>query len=156
LLAGGNGDDVLITGRGSDRAFGNAGNDRFVIENDHFRLIDGGTGKDTVAIDFALDLDTVANRNLRGIERFDLRDGDTTLTIGLNDILAATDGVNALTGTENTLVVSRDSWGVVDIVGDDFHVSSDTLDIDNDGTAEGYTVFQESVSGATVYVENVS
>ncbi|NKB60523.1 MAG: hypothetical protein GKS00_29805 [Alphaproteobacteria bacterium] len=157
-LTGGAGDDVLIGGSGSDRMFGGEGNDRFFIENDNFAFLDGGAGIDTVAFDFALDLRNVANNNLRGIESFDLGNGgNATLTIGLDDILAATNGFNALTGSENTLVVrGGDDSDAVDIVGGDFDVSADSLDTDNDGTAEGYTVFHDSASGATVYVENVA
>ena len=41
------------------------------------------------------------------------------------------------------------------VVGDTWTVSADTLDTDNDGVDEGYTVFHDPAAGATVYVENV-
>lgn len=157
VLAGGAGDDVLIGGSGLDRLSGDEGNDRFVIEGDNFALIDGGEGMDTIEIDFALDLGSVNDSNLRGIESFDLGGGaDAALTIGLDDVLAATDGINALTESENTLVIRRDGNGEVDVVGDDWVMSEDTLDTDGDDVAEGYTVFHDDASGATVYVENLA
>ena len=76
------------------------------------------------------------------------------MTIGLDDVLAATDGINALTRGDDDLVVRRDAGDTVTVVGDDWEVSQDSVDTDDDGVAEGYTVFHDSASGATVYVEN--
>jgi Ca2+-binding RTX toxin-like protein len=157
VLAGGAGKDVLIGGSGFDRLSGDEGNDTFVIESDDFALIDGGEGMDTIEIDFALDLGNVNDSYLRGIESFELGDGaDAALTIGLSDVLAATDGFNALTESENTLVIRREGNGEVDVVGDDWVMSEDSLDTDGDDVAEGYTVFHDNASGATVYVENLA
>ena len=53
----------------------------------------------------------VIDSRLANIESFDLRSGsDATLTIGLDDVLAATDGVNALTGY---LGDDREAWRVL-------------------------------------------
>ena len=93
---------------------------------------------------------------MRNIESFDLRSGgDATLTIGLDDVLAAARGIKALTETAETLLVRRDAGDAVTVVGDTWTVSADTLDTDNDGVDEGYTVFHDPAAGATVYVENV-
>ena len=43
---------------------------------------------------------------------------------------------------------------VDDVIGDSCDVSQDAIDTDGDGAAEGYTVFNDTASGATVYVEN--
>lgn len=155
LLLGGDGDDMLQGDAGFDRLFGEAGDDRLIVENDDFLMIDGGTGTDTVAIDFDLDLANVIDSRLANIESFDLRGGsDATLTIGLNDLLAATDGTNELTGGLDDLVIRRDADDTVNVVGDTWEVSQDDIDTDGDGVTEGYTVFNDAASGATVYVEN--
>ena len=99
---------------------------------------------------------TVSVSRLRNIESFDLRSGgDAALTIGLDDVLAAASGINALTETAEMLLVRRDAGDVVTVAGDTWTVSADTLDTDNDGVDEGYTVFHDPAAGATVYVENV-
>ena len=116
----------------------------------------GCAGTDTVVFDFALDLLTVGGSRFRNIESFDLRSGgDAALTIGLDDVLAAASGINALTETAEMLLVRRDAGDVVTVAGDTWTVSADTLDTDNDGVDEGYTVFHDPAAGATVYVENV-
>ncbi|MDD9930153.1 MAG: calcium-binding protein, partial [Rhodospirillaceae bacterium] len=155
-LEGGLGNDALVSGPGADRLFGNEGDDRLFIENDEFFLVDGGAGTDTVVFDFTLDLQTVIDTRLQNIESFDLRSGgDAALTIGLNDVLAAASGINALTNSTETLLIRRDLGDVVNVVGDNWTEGADTLDTDNDGVSEGYTVFHDSTAGATVYVENV-
>ena len=155
FLMGGDGDDTLQGDAGRDRLFGDAGDDRLIVENDDFLMVDGGTGTDTVAIDFNLDLANVIDTRLVNIESFDLRGGsDATLTIGLNDVLAPTDGANDLTGGLDDLVIRRDADDTVNVVGDTWDVSQDDIDTDGDGVTEGYTVFNDAASGATVYVEN--
>ena len=154
-LTGGDGDDHIDAGAGTGWLFGGAGNDRLVVENDDFLTIDGGADIDTIVVNFTLDLTGVADSRIENIERFDLRSGsDAVLTIGLDDVLAATSGINALTGGEDDLVIRRDAGDTVNVVGDSFETSQDSIDTDNDGVAEGYTVFNDAATGATVYVEN--
>ena len=155
-LIGGDGDDLLDAGAGKDRLFGDAGDDRLVVENDNFLLIDGGADIDTIVVDFTLDLTNVADTKIENIERFDLRSGsDAVLTIGLDDVLPATSGINALTGGEDDLVIRRDAGDAVNVVGDSWETSQESIDTDDDGGVEGYTVFNDVATGATVYVENV-
>ncbi len=157
IILGNSGNDLIIGGGGKDALRGDEGDDRMIVSDDSFVLIDGGAGTDTVQIDFTLDLGNVANNTLRGIESFDLGDGSNiSLTIGLDDVLAATSGVNALTGNENSLVIRRDGDAEVAVVGADWEESDEFLDTDGDDVAEGYTVFTDNASGAAVYVENVT
>ena len=154
-LFGGDGGDLLDAGNGADRLFGDAGDDRLIVENDDFLLIDGGANIDTIVVDFALDLTSVADNRIENIERFDLRGGsDVTLTIGLDDVLAAASETNALTGGDSDLVVRRDAGDTVNVVGDNWETSQESIDTDEDGVVEGYTVFNDADTGATVYVEN--
>ena len=100
---------------------------------------------------------TVSDDAVSGIESFDLRGGgEAALTIGLDDALAATSGINALIGTENTLVIRRDEDDTVTVVGEDWDVSTDVIDTDGDQIGESYTVYNDAASGATVYVESAA
>lgn len=156
IIEAGSGDDLLIGGGGADILRGGAGDDRLVIGDGSFVLVAGGAGTDTLAIDFDLDFSAIDNNAVSGIERFDLGGGGgVRLTIGLDDVLAATDGVNALTGGEDALVINRDAADSVTVIGDNLSITAAVLDTDNDGVDEGYTVFTDNTTGAAVYVENI-
>ncbi|NKB60244.1 MAG: DUF4114 domain-containing protein [Alphaproteobacteria bacterium] len=153
IINGGDDDDVIIGNGGEDALRGEDGDDRLVLGDDGFILADGGAGTDTAVIDFDLDLTAVDDNAISGIESFDLRDGEASLTIGLDDILAATSGVNALTETENTLIVRRDADDTVTVVGEDWDISTEELDTDGDDETESYTVYSDAATGAAIYVE---
>jgi len=55
---------------------------------------------------------------------------------------------------QNRAVLQNGVGDVDDVIGDSWDVSQDAIDTDGDGAAEGYTVFNDTASGATVYVEN--
>ena len=55
---------------------------------------------------------------------------------------------------QNRAVFQNEVGDVDDVIGDSWDVSQDAINIDGDGVAEGYTVFNNTASGATVYVEN--
>ena len=55
---------------------------------------------------------------------------------------------------QNRAVLQNGVGDVDDVVGDSWDVSKDAIDTDGDGAAEGYTVFNDTASGASVYVEN--
>ena len=55
---------------------------------------------------------------------------------------------------DEVLILQNGVGNVDDIIGDSWDVSQDAIDTDGDGAAEGYTVFNDTASGATVYVEN--
>ena len=157
IIDGGADDDIIDGAGGSDAIRGGTGDDRITLGDDGFVLADGGTGTDTIEIDFALDMTTVSDDAVSGIESFDLRGGgEAALTIGLDDALAATSGINALIGTENTLVIRRDEDDTVTVVGEDWDVSTDVIDTDGDQIGESYTVYNDAASGATVYVESAA
>lgn len=156
IIDGGADNDTINGNGGSDVIRGGAGDDRLVLSDDNFVLADGGTGTDTVAVDFNLDLTNLSNDALSGIESFDLGGGEASLTIGLDDVLAATSGTNALTESDNTLVIRRGEDDTVTVVGEEWDVSQDVVDTDGDQIGESYTVYNDAASGATVYVENIA
>jgi Ca2+-binding RTX toxin-like protein len=156
FLSGGGGDDTLIGGGGADRLTGGAGDDTSILGDDNFSFVEAGTGTDTLVFDFSLDLQTVSNSAIRGVEFFDLRDSvDVVFSVALDDVIGAVDGVNALTGVANTLVIRGDATDAINIIGDTWTESSQSLDTDGDNIQEGYTVYTDETAGVGVYVQNV-
>jgi Ca2+-binding RTX toxin-like protein len=115
MLIGGAGDDTLSGGGGGDVFHGGAGDDRLVVGDVDFRLVDGGGGTDTLALDGSgltlyLDDRLVAAR-VQGIERIDLAgSGDNTLTL---DRLGVRVGLGAATGGQHVLTVEGDAGDTV-------------------------------------------
>jgi VCBS repeat-containing protein len=95
----------------------NPANELFVIESNEFDPIDGEGGFDVLLLDGEFDLDftdpdtaTVAN-----IERIDLgeADGENTLTLAGDDLIALTDDNDVLQiagDEEDAVVLSGDGW----------------------------------------------
>ncbi len=107
VLIGWTGNDVLTGGGGADVFRGGAGDDRLIVADMSFRVGDGGTGTDTLALSGAgqtLDLTTalLAGR-LEGIERIDLTgSGNNTLKIKAAAVLG---GIGEVTGGRHILTV---------------------------------------------------
>jgi uncharacterized protein YegL len=100
ILLGFGGNDTIRPGAGLDTVLAGAGNDRIVVTAAETasasgqERIDGGTGRDTLDIDFGGDvnaglLDLV---DLRGIEVIDMQNGRAnTLRLSLSDVLGLSD-----------------------------------------------------------------
>jgi Domain of unknown function (DUF4114)/FecR protein/RTX calcium-binding nonapeptide repeat (4 copies) len=150
IVNGGNGNDTLVGGPG-DTLIGGNGDDLFQVSDLTFASIDGGAGTDTVQFTGAnasFDLTQLAAGQVSGIEQIDLTAADNaTLTLDANTVLNLTDGTNALTDTDNTLVVTADAGDQVDL-GDGWTESGST-----DINGESYTIYQHD-SGAQVAVDN--
>jgi Ca2+-binding RTX toxin-like protein len=115
MFIGGIGADVLTGGGGADLFRAGAGDDRLVVSDVTFRLADGGSGTDTLALDgsgLVLDLSTaLAAGRLEGIERIDLSgSGNNILKIGAAAVLG---GVGAVTGGKHVLTVLGNSGDAV-------------------------------------------
>ena len=81
-----------------------AGDDWILFDAADTLQIDGGSGTDTLQLNYfvlsagtALDLTTIGDGVITGIERFDMTDGDNDLTLALNDVLALSDTTDTLT-----------------------------------------------------------
>ena len=136
---------------------GKTGDDRIFMGDDSFVLAEGGDGTDTVAVDFALDLTNGSDDALSGIESLDLGGNSAAaMILGVDDVVAATSVTNALTETENTLVIRGGAEGAVTVVGEEWEISSDQIDTDGDLIEESYTVYSDATSGATVFVESLA
>lgn len=99
-MVGGRGNDILIGNRGADVLLGGSGNDTIVVSDLGFARVDGDGGIDSLALDGAgmtLDLSTIANTRLRGIERIDLTGrGNNTLLLTPLEVLNLSDSSNTL------------------------------------------------------------
>ena len=119
ILMGDVGNDVLAGGGGGDVFHAGAGNDRLVVKDLAFRLADGGSGTDTLALSGAsLSLNLPNPRvaaKLDGVERIDLAGtGDNTLVV---DQLGILGGVGAVTDGKHMLVVEGNTGDQVQLVG---------------------------------------
>lgn len=113
VLVGLAGDDSLYGDGGPDAFFGGAGNDVVVVQDDSFRVVDGGSGFDTFVPDVnfgsTLDLTAMLDRRFIDIEAIDLRKNtEDTLTLDQIEILR-------LSSTTNTLRVLKDVDDVVNM-----------------------------------------
>jgi Ca2+-binding RTX toxin-like protein len=134
-LSGLNGNDTLVGGTGADTLAGGAGNDLIVLGNSAtVALVDGGTNSsntlsaskgDVLAFDSVLDLTSLANSKVTGIETISMVDSQSggshandTLTLNASDV------INLGTGHINP----TGSFGAVGTLGD-----KDAVRVDGDG-----------------------
>ncbi|HJV53156.1 MAG TPA: hypothetical protein VJ652_16935, partial [Noviherbaspirillum sp.] len=112
-LDGGAGNDTLDGGSGADTLSGGDGDDVLIYDAADI-LIDGGAGNDTLVIkDEAVDLTTVDDGVLRGIEQIDLRgNGGNTLKLGADDVRALSDTTDSVIvhGDGNDRLIVVGSW----------------------------------------------
>ena len=137
IYMGGQRDNVENLGEIQGTIFMEGGHDRYATEGDMDDcIVDGGTGYDTFAIlddSRSLDLSTLETQ-LLNIEKFDLgTDGNNSLTLTIDDVIAITDTDNILTiagDATDTVLSTGQSW----VQGDDQTIDGEvyhTYTIDN-------------------------
>ena len=120
-IIGGAGDDTLIGGGGEDVLRGGRGDDVLAISDTDFASIDGGSGDDTLRLDFNAPLDL---SNIESVENIDLSSdgGDSAFSLSVTDVLAINEDAElnisgAAAGDtlmlENTSTGVAGSWGLV-------------------------------------------
>ena len=111
VMIGGRGNDLLIGNGGADVLRGGEGNDTLAISDLTFKRVVGGNGFNVLRLDgggLALNLKTLADNRLLGIEQIDLTgSGNNTLTLDLAEVLNLSD-------ESNTLLVRRNTGDTVD------------------------------------------
>ncbi|MBT3197641.1 MAG: hypothetical protein HN344_07940, partial [Gammaproteobacteria bacterium] len=155
-IIAGDDDDTLSGEGGADVLYGGAGDDTIHVSDNSFFRIDGGRGSDTLILGSSLDLTSLANNTITGIERIDLSSGDYTLTLSYHDLIAMTEGRNSLVSgsygqLNHVLVVNGQTNDRV--VLDNFwrEVSNDNVTVD--GTT-GYSVYQHEGDQAYLVVND--
>jgi Ca2+-binding RTX toxin-like protein len=138
VLDGGDGNDVLIDGNGEDTFLAGSGDDIIIVSGTGFAQIDGGDGSDILRLDGNLGLDlTSADSGITNIERIDLGNGASVLTLTEEAVLALTDD-------DDTLQITGEADDRVNLV--------DATYIDN-VTIDGITFAQYELGSATVLVD---
>ncbi len=150
IFVGAQGNDTLEGGGGADVFQGAEGDDAVSISTLDFSLVDGGTGKDTLAVDGAslsLDLTELANNRIQGIERIDITGtGANTLALRVLDVLDLSD-------SSNMLIVKGDADDEASIGAGWTAASSGGTNGDGTSTIEGRS-FQIYTSGqATLLID---
>lgn len=169
-LVGGAGNDVIYGNGGADVLYGGAGNDRIIINADNVvklgqigARIAGGLGLDTLALDgadIALDLTTLRNSFITGIEKIDITgSGNNSLKLALGDILGL-HGVEestfnmfeSLTGKvgKQQIMIDGDAGDVLQLVGTGKWVDSGVSVLD--GT-DSYGVYNYNGSAVQLLVD---
>lgn len=125
-LIGGAGNDTLLGRGGADVLLGAAGDDTIEVRNSSFYRIDGGRGDDTLQLggtSFHLNLTSVRNNAIEGIEKIDLVSGSSNqLTIDLASALAMTGaGRNGIAqaaslNSASALVIEGDATNTVTLI----------------------------------------
>ncbi|MDD5405765.1 MAG: hypothetical protein PHE73_02345 [Sulfurovaceae bacterium] len=109
-LHGGDGNDILNGGDGIDLLYGDTGDDQIVYDASD-SIIDGGAGTDTLYIigsGVILDLTTIADSKIIGIEKIDLTgSGNNTFILNYSNLLALkNDGdILFITGDSNDTII---------------------------------------------------
>ncbi|HEY9693822.1 MAG TPA: hypothetical protein V6D15_16575 [Oculatellaceae cyanobacterium] len=147
VIVGGMSDDILTGGGGADVLYGGAGDDILGISDTSFKRIDGGTGNDTLRVNaslIGLDLTSIANNLIMGIEQIDLTGtGDNSLTFTKLDLQHLSDDGNQLIVLGNagdTITSTGQSWiaGSTETIGSNLYqsytVGNSTLLVDTDIT----------------------
>jgi Ca2+-binding RTX toxin-like protein len=120
----GNGNDAMTGGGGADVFYGGEGDDRITVSDLAFRMADGGSGTDTLALSGSgMTLNLATERgHLSGIEKIDLAgSGNNTLNLTALDLLGLSD-------TGNRLIVQGDAGDQVNaVLGAGFVTGSDQV-----------------------------
>lgn len=111
-MVGGRSNDILLGNGGADVFNGGEGNDTIAVSTLPFNRVAGGNGNDTLRLDgsgLTLDLTTLADNRLHGIEQIDITgSGINTLTLNYREVLNISD-------ESNQLIVRRNGGDVVNI-----------------------------------------
>ncbi len=124
ILVGGGGDDTLHGNGGADILYGGTGKDTITISDTSFVRIDGGGRRDTLELlgGITLDLTTLPDRKITGVEVIDLGEEGNTVIMDMRSLRALTDEtpIVRVTGDETGVLqadLSGGTWideGVVD------------------------------------------
>ena len=152
-IVGGAGNDTLVGGGGNDVLIGEDGDDLFIVPDLTFDRIEGGAGTDTLAFtgpNNSFNLVPLPGDQITGIEQIDLIGvPNAVLTLDADVVLSLTDGINGLTGTADTLVVTGDAGDQVIGGGGWNETGERTIE------GESYTVYENADGGQLAVDQDV-
>jgi len=99
VVVAGDGDDVVHGNGGADVLRGGAGDDILAVSDGAFQQLIGGNGLDTVRLEgngMLLDLQSIPDNRIDGIEQFDLNGGGNTLVLNALELANLSDESNTL------------------------------------------------------------
>ncbi len=137
-LIGGIGNDILTGKGGADVFHGGAGNDEIHVSDDNFALVDGGSGQDTLSLDFGGQIGNIGYY-LEGIEIIDMENGYNDNVLNLDALLIGA-------AADSTLYVKGD---IGDTVIKIFAATSSGLD----HLEPDYTHFYFANKNINVYID---
>jgi hypothetical protein len=143
VMVAGLGNDTLDGLGGADALKGGGGDDRIQVADLTFLNIDGGTGTDTLALTgsgLTLNLASIGDTKLQGIEAIDLGAGGNTLRLTALEVRNLSDASNTLRVTGGTgASVQFDDTGWV-----------------RGGTSDGFTTFTNGQAQVQLYVPPIA
>ena len=150
LFAGGQGDDVLTGGGGADVFQGGEGDDQIHVADNTFRHVDGGSGTDTLHLDFAGTIDfgnldgnaaTSDRGKIANVEVIDVANGQSNaMTLHLADVLdihAQDANVGGVASLDNVLTIKGETGDTLHLAASDGWSAADTA------TLAGYAIYTD-------------
>ncbi|MEM8827207.1 MAG: VCBS domain-containing protein, partial [Pseudomonadota bacterium] len=138
VIVAGGGDDSLVGNGGADVLRAGAGNDGIFVRDLDFKVVDGGTGTDSLVLlgsDLVLDLTAIAGPRIDSIELIDLAGGDNVVRLDPLSVLRLSETTNTLrvvgdASTTDTAILEGAGWvaaGTVNVGRTTFNVFTDGL-----------------------------
>jgi len=133
VMIGGQGNDTMLGNGGADVQIGAEGDDLLAVSDFAFQRLIGGTGLDTLRLDgnnLILDLPSIPDTKIQGLEQFDLNGGSNQLVLNkleLANISDLANELNVLGDTSNAVLADLSGLGFSESAADGFTEYTDGI-----------------------------